>query len=586
MIGLWKKYRIVVLLFLVWGVGVFPSNSASYHNYEQLTAALKNIEDNYPDLFHLSSLTASREGREIWLAKLGRADNIFPAMLVVAGVEGNHLIGTEMTLAFARTVCEKAKEDESLRSMLQTACIYIIPSLNPDAAESFFQSPQLERIINSTTFDDDHDGYIDEDGVDDLNRDGKISWIRVEDADGSYIEHPKDPRLLIEADPIKGEKGKWFFFQEGKDDDGDEAFNEDGLGGVNFNANFPFQYPWFTPHAGIHQMSEKETRALAEFIVDHPEIAIVMTFASNDNLLKAPDSADASNRREPQTKIRKEDAKYYEHFGELYRETIGLEKAIDTSSVEGSFSDWMYFHRGKLSLCAQVWNPEIALALYPDENEKDEESKDGESKKEDNGNEIEEKSDSKKEKPDKRGETGLKYLQWLDKNAPDSFLPWQELAHPDYPDQKAEIGGFAPFAKVLPPVDKIERLSQKHTEFLLKLIESFPRIHIREVEIKHLGADVFELTIEVENTGYLPTALAHGERTREINPTRIELDIPDESILAGDRHPRFGAIGGNGDSKKARMIITAEAGSEIQIKVISTLAGTDEQTIRLTTGGN
>ena len=59
------------------------------------------------------------------------------------------------------------------------------------------------------------------------------------------MAHPGDGRVLIEVDGKNDEAGKYRVLSEGLDDDHDEAFNEDGPGGVSPNRNFPFRYPFF-----------------------------------------------------------------------------------------------------------------------------------------------------------------------------------------------------------------------------------------------------------------------------------------------------------------------------------------------------
>src|SRR5205085_7544642 len=127
---------------------------------------------------------------------------------------------------------------------------------------------------------------------------GLITWMRIQDPEGEYILDPVDPRLMMKADKSKGETGAWKLLTEGRDDDHDGAFNEDGPGGVNFNRNFPYNYKFFTPDAGINQVSEIETRVLADFVVDHPNIAIVFTFGAADNLVQTPKVDEKSEKIE------------------------------------------------------------------------------------------------------------------------------------------------------------------------------------------------------------------------------------------------------------------------------------------------
>jgi len=56
---------------------------------------------------------------------------------------------------------------------------YIIPRMNPDAAEKMFGSIKTGMKTNTNKYDSDNDGRVDEDGPDDLNKDGYITMMRV-----------------------------------------------------------------------------------------------------------------------------------------------------------------------------------------------------------------------------------------------------------------------------------------------------------------------------------------------------------------------------------------------------------------------
>lgn len=53
---------------------------------------------------------------------------------------------------------------------------------------------------------------------------------------------------------------------------------------MNFNNNFSFEYEEFGENAGIHAASEKESRAVADFLYDHFNIFAVFSFGPQDNL--------------------------------------------------------------------------------------------------------------------------------------------------------------------------------------------------------------------------------------------------------------------------------------------------------------
>jgi hypothetical protein len=147
--------------------------------------------------------------------------------------------------------------------------------------------------MNSAKNDADNDGRLDEDGPEDLNKDGFISVMRVKDPRGAYMIHPEDARLMRRADASKGEAGAYSVYWEGIDNDGDGFFNEDGPGGVDLNRNFLHQYPYYTPDAGPHMASEPEVRGVLEYVIARRNIAAILTFGESDNLIAPPTAAGA-----------------------------------------------------------------------------------------------------------------------------------------------------------------------------------------------------------------------------------------------------------------------------------------------------
>ncbi len=65
-----------------------------------------------------------------------------------------------------------------------------------------FGAVKSGRRTNATPRDDDNDGRLDEDGPEDLNKDGYISRAGQE-LDGEYMVDPEEPRVMKKADPKK-----------------------------------------------------------------------------------------------------------------------------------------------------------------------------------------------------------------------------------------------------------------------------------------------------------------------------------------------------------------------------------------------
>ena len=150
-----------------------------------------------------------------------------PAIAVIGGVEGNHLLGTELAIGFAEKLLQGSNTD-SIKNLLAKTTFYVFPNMSPDAMEQYFAPLKYERLGNAVETDDDRDGKLNEDGYDDLDKNGKITWMRIESPVGNYRINPEEPRSLVKADIAKGEKGKYLLMREGIDNDKDGNFNEDG----------------------------------------------------------------------------------------------------------------------------------------------------------------------------------------------------------------------------------------------------------------------------------------------------------------------------------------------------------------------
>jgi hypothetical protein len=419
--------------------------------------------------------------------------------------------------------------------------VYVIPRPNPDGSEKCWQQPRRDPTGNARPTDDDRDGQVGEDGPADLNGDGLITMMRVEDDRGEYIPHPADPRVMIKADPKKNERGRYRLLIEGRDMDHDEQFAEDGASGVSFNRNFTFNYPYFQVGAGPNQVSEVETRAVADFAFDHPNIVAVFTFTPEDNLVRPWKPDGNAEGQRVKTKLLTADATAQDTLAEAYRKMLGQENAPESPAGAGSFSDWAYFHYGRWSLAARAWwVPKMELP-------KAEEKKPDEKKKE-----------AKDTKPadDPRGADEINALAWFAKEKIDGFVDFKPLEHPDFPGKKVEVGGFKPLYRLNPPSAQLDALGQKHADYVVAVLDKFPRVTIREVKAEPLGAGVYRVTATVANEALLPTSTEMGRVGQQNYPIQLQLDVPEKTqFLKGSRRIAIDRIEGNGGQAERMWLI-------------------------------
>jgi len=171
-------------------------------------------------------------------------------------------------------------------------------------------------------------------------------------------------------------------------------------------------------------------------------------------------------------------------------------------------------------------------------------------------------------------------LQWMDKEKIDGFVAWTKVKHPDLGE--VEVGGFKPYAAINPPAARIAELGKSQVEFALYLTSIFPKVGIAKFEAVSQGGGLFRVKAEVENSGFLPTALGQAVTARAVKATMVQLQVAPESIISGSSKTNsVQTLAGSGDRVKFDWLIKAKAGDTIELKVVSQKAGSDKRSVVL-----
>ncbi len=153
----------------------------------------------------------------------------------------------------------------------------------------------------------------------------------------------------------------------------------------------------------------------------------------------------------------------------------------------------------------------------------------------------------------------LRLLQWMDAEKIDGFVKWTAFKHPTLGD--VEIGGFKPYVTTNPPAAKIAELGAAHTKFAVYLSSLFAKVAIAKTEVTALGAGLFRIKADIENSGYLPTALSQGVQARAVKPIMVQLGVPPESIVTGNpKTNQIPALAGSGTRQSFEWVIKGVAG--------------------------
>jgi len=631
--------------------GSSQGQTASYLDHDGFTSELRSIVTS-SDLATLESLGTTLQGRDVWMVTVGNSSGTplseRPGVLVVGNLEGDHLVGSHLAMEAIRYLVDNA-QDGAVQAALTDRVFYFFPRLNPDGAEAMFARVKSDRKTNARPYDDDNDGRTDEDGAEDLNGDGYVTVMRVADPFGAYMIDPDNDRLMKRADATKGETGAYTLYWEGTDEDGDGFINEDGPGGVDLNRNFQHAYPYWQADAGLHMVSEIETRALMDFTVSHRNIGAILTFGETDNLVTPPDSrgglagakvpdlpifADASNAdissvgvfaagggggrfggrggrggggggtylrgaqlgadndpssgTRPSTTVATQDLVYFTAISDAYKRITGIENVPTHRTPEGAFFQFGYYQYGVPSFSTLGWgvpaggdderarpsaDPEAGVsAPAAGGRARAGGARAGGARAGGAGGQT---------APAQGGSgTGGGILTAMEAAGIEAFADWSSFQHPELGE--VEIGGFLPYATTNPPAEQLPELGESHGEFLVELAGMLPSVRIADTEVTAHGGGIFTVTVEVENTGFLPTALSHGTRSRSVGPTFVQIQVDDDAILSGaDKTAAVGVLAGSGTREKVTWVIQGREGAQLEIKLHSQKSGRDTATVTL-----
>lgn len=539
-----------------------------YLNHAELTRAARELVSAHPDIASISSLARTDAGRDIWLLTLGRRSgpdlDTRPALLIVANLEGNRLIGSSTALYTAEHLLTRYAADSAVRSLLDERTIYIIPRANPDGAELAFTMPGYEIPYKPFAADPAAGGLNVRERGRDLNGDGLVTLMRVRDPDGEMIADSAEPRLMRAAERAKAERGMYRVMVEGIDPDAVDAYVPMGSDGVDLNRNFQHEYLYYRPHHGPHMVSEIESRTLADFVHDHSNIAAVLTFSAHDNLRTAPpaqrqppDGVQGNPPNVP-TNILPDDRPFFEYVSGRFRALTNM-SGTGAPGEAGSFAQFVYYQLGLPSFTTPAWTlpPAGTGAAQDPPGDEPAEAAAGPRRRSGSGSAA---------SPDAR------WLAWFDEAGIDGYVDWAPATHPALGE--VEVGGFRPNARVNPPEGQIRDIAGRHAAFAEWLAAQLPEVDVVDTKVEARGDNVYLVTATLANEQYLPTQLSIGQRIRFNSPVTVRL-LPASgmTVLTGNIQQQVPRLEGMGDRAEFSWLVQAPAGTRVNMEVFAERAG-------------
>jgi len=471
-----------------------------YNTYDGIVDIMEKIAKAYPKLARLESIGKSYENRSIYMLTIsdfntGNPDEK-PAMYIDGNIHSNEIQGAEFSLYTAWYLTEMFGDLEFINQLLKDKTFYIVPTINPDARDNYMKEPNTPHSPRSgmLVLDNDGDGEAGEDGFDDLNGDNHITYMIRKSPTGRFIKDPQDQRKLIGvAEEEQGEYEMLGF--EGIDKDGDGEVNEDGIG--YYDPNRDWGWKWQPDHvqrgAYKYPFSLPESRAVADFVMKHPNIAGAQSYHNYGGMILRGPGAE-----EDVDTYNKEDVRIYDAIAKKGEEMIPGYRYLtvykDLYSVFGGELDWFYGGRGIYTYTNEL----MVSYLYFHKNEG-------------RANQEEE----------------LKVDKYL--TFGDAFVDWKEYNHPQY--GMIEIGGFKKNFSRAHPGFLLEQDAHRNMAFTIYHAYQTPKLSITNVEENNLGNGLKEVTATLYNERLMPT---HSGQDLKFKIERPDLvSITNADVIAG-----------------------------------------------------
>ena len=526
-----------------------------FYRYDALTEKLRQLVDAAPDLLALSSIGETPQGRSLWCVtaaneRSGPPADRRPALLVTANLHASELAGSWVCLHLLGHLVEHYGGDATVTRLLDEGAFYVVPRIAADGAEYVLETRSgavRSRHVALDPADVEPDAVLPAD----VNGDGRILTMRWPDPDGDRQALPDDDRVLVPRAPdepssstANSDARRYRTAIEGTVPDyrGGPASKADGRN--DFNRNFPADAwrPIDWRGHGTYPLSEPETRAVAEFLYEHPNVTGVVDLHTGNPALFYPSAIldDSSGQ----------DADLLERIGRRGEELTGLPYLSSyreartgerITELPGSLKDFAYERTGalayvvELGMCYNYLGMETTdLAMPAHEHER---------------------------------EWGRRLIAYHDEH-PDAgiFHDWEPFDHPQL--GRVEIGGWDRVRFGNPPLSEMEAIAERVTAFLLEFAGWEPAVRIVDPHVESLGSGLAKVTASVVNRGSLPTNLTErGRETVQDDRPLVTLRT-DGEVVAGEPTKRLDHLHALTGRESLEWVVRTDGdGGEIELEV-------------------
>ncbi|MGP1347659.1 MAG: M14 family metallopeptidase [Phycisphaerales bacterium] len=451
-----------------------------YYTVEQTDEHMRALARAYPDLIEVRTIGQSGLGRDLLVAIItapGSDHRSKPAMWIDGSIHANEIQATEVVLYSLWYLATYYGHNDRITELLDDYAFYMMPIVSPDSRAKWFEGPSTphNRRWNQMPRDLDGDGLVDEDELNDLDGDGSITQMWKRDPRGGWIRNRWDPRIFERVPD--GEVGEWTYLgQEGIDTDGDGRISEDGTDGHDMNRNWPadWQPDYVQYGAGAFPLSAPETRAIAEFCYDHPNIAAFQSYHNTGGMML----------RGPGTNYRadvypRSDIRVYDEFGRLGEDMLPYYRYLviyaDLYNVHGGEATWAAEGLGVISFTNELWT--TGKYFQRDVNRPSDEQ------------------------------------MWVFRDKlqfGEPFTEYTEVEHPQF--GTVLVGGLNKWSSRITPNFMLEEEAHRNFAFTMFHGGEMPKLSFDRIKVQRHAERVWSVTVEIRNEKIIPTRTARARQ--------------------------------------------------------------------------
>ena len=551
-----------------------------YYKYDELEKNLKYFSEKYPELCDLESICVTEENRNVYAMtitnkKTGAALDK-PAFHIDGNTHAGEVTGSMAAMHAIDVLLTGYGEDKVITKILDRMTIYVVPRISPDGAETYLTTPYSIRSVNRV-HNPEKGGIRSED----LDGDGVIRMMRIPTPYGAWKKDKDDSSIMAKRDPGDADGEFYDIYAEGNFEafDGDENLKEKKEDwSLDFNRNYP--YGWFPENrqagAGKYPLSNPETKAMADWVIEHPNIGGVSTNHTSGGIILYPPGTRSS------TAVSEKDINQFIEIANMGKEELGYEPlniydsfiADPANYDSGAFDDWCYQSQVIVAYTVELWDLAKRVGVPLVWNARNKESAQDELKR------------------------FVACMKWVKENAPEYYEDWKPFHHETFGD--VEIGGFNfKFSQQNPPESFLNGVLEQMTRFMIRFAQSMPRLTIDTLTSEKVSDDIYKVTAIVGNLGYLPTNLT--EEAKKLNISKeIEVTISGGKVISGLEKTKIGNLEGYGSTstgtnfygnistdynakarKKLTWVVQAKSGTEITVSCAQEKSGKASKTITL-----